>query len=220
MNYNALVPAGDNYWRDLLYVEEGEPYHPPAGFIDRDPWFRMLSSANVSKIEEYTTDTKALAIDSSQLFQRNMAQLANSAFRTDDSSPVPGSLKTREARLTIRRSSLIYLQSTLGLLGITAICCATVIRPKSCLKEDPATLAALSIIVAFSEDFQRRIKNKGHLDDKSCGKRLEGLEVRFNADECLTSVIETRNSIVSVITYLAGIVSIAKLQIGLDPLER
>ena len=220
MRYNALVPVGDNYWRDLMRVEEGAPYHPPAGFIDRDNWFLMLSFANASKIEEYTTDAKALAIDSSQLFQRNMALLANSAFRTDDSSPVPGSLRTREPRITIQRSSLTYLQFTLGLLGITVICCATVIRPKSCLKEDPATLAALSIIVAFSEDFQRRIKNKGHLDDKSCEKRLEGLEVRFNADKCSMSVIETRNSIVSVITYLAGIVSTAKLRIGLDTLEQ
>ena len=180
----------------------------------------MLSSAKVFKIKEYTTDTKALAIDSSQLFQRIMTQLANSAFRIDDSSPVPDFLRTREPRLTIRRSSLIYLQFTLGLLGITAICCTTVIRSKSYLKEDPFTLAALSLIVVSSEDFQRRIKNKGHLDDKSCRKRLEGLKIRFNADECLTSVIETRNSIVSVITYLAGIASTAKLRIGLDPLER
>ena len=220
INYSELVPTSDNYWEDLLSVEEGQSYHPPAGFIDRDPWFLTLSSAKASKIEEYTTDIKALAIDSSQLFQRRMAQLANSAFRTDDSSPVPGSLRTREPRLTIRRSSLIYLQATLGLLGITAICCSTIIRPKTCLKENPATLAALSIIVASSEDFQRRINNKGHLDDKSCGKRLEGLKVRFNADECLTSVIETRDSIVSVITYLSGIVSTAELRIGLDPLER
>lgn len=206
MSYDALVPFGDNYLLDLGKVEKGEQYHPPAGFIDRDAWFKGISSANASKIEEYTTDTKALAIDSSQYFQRTMAQIANLAFRTNDSSPVPGFLNTREPRLTIRRSSLFYLQFTLGLLGITAICCATVIRPKSCLKEDPATIAALSIIVASSEDFQRRIKSKGHLDDKSCGKRLEGLEVRFNADESLTSLIETRNSVVSVITYLTGII--------------
>jgi len=206
MNYNALVPNEDNYQFDLLKVEGGKPYHPPAGFIGRDPWFMILSSSKASKIEKYTTDTKALAIDSSQLFQRTMAQIANLAFKTNDSSPVPGSIRTREPRLTIQRSSLFYLQSTLGLLGITAICCATVIRPKSCLKEDPATLAALSIIVASSEDFQRRIKSKGHLDDKSCGKSLEGLKVRFDADECSKSLIETRNSIVSIITYLTGIV--------------
>lgn len=206
MNYNALVPQDDNYWLDLKRAEEGEAYHPHAGFIGRDPWFMKLSSANASKIEKYTTDTKALAIDSSQLFQRTMAQIANLAFRTNDSSPVPGFLKTREPRLTIRRSSLFYLQSTLGLLGITAICCATVIRPKSCLKEDPATLAALSIIVASSEDFQRRIKSKGHLDDKSCRKRLQGLKVRYKTDESLTSLIETRSSIVSVTMYLTGIV--------------
>lgn len=166
----------------------------------------MLSSAKASKIEEYTTDRKALAIDSSQLFQRTMAQIAHSAFRTDDSSSVSGSLKTREPRLTIRRSSLFYLQLTLDLLDITAICCATVIRSKSCLKEDPVTLAALSLIVAYSQDFQRRIKSKDHLDDKSYEKMLEGLKVRFNVDEDLTSLIETRNSIVSVITYFAGIV--------------
>ena len=205
LNYNALVSMSDNYWVDLLDVEEGRSYHPPAGFIERDPWFMALSSAKVSKIEEYAIDTKALKIDSSQLFQRTMVQIANSAFRANDSSSVPGFLRTREPRLTIRRSSLFYLQSTLGLLDITAICCATVIRSKSCLKEDSATLAALSIIVVSSEDFQRRIKSKDHLDDKSCEKRLEDLKVRFNADECLTSLIEIRNSIVSVITYLTGI---------------
>ena len=166
----------------------------------------MLSSANAFKIEEYTINMKALTIDSSRLFQQTMAQIANLAFRTDDSSPVPGSLRRREPRLTIQRSSLFYLQSTLDLLGITAICCATVIRLKSCLKEDSATLAALSIVVVSSEDFQRRIKSKGHLDDKSFEKMLEDLKVRFNADERLTSLIETRKSIVRVITYLTGIV--------------
>lgn len=166
----------------------------------------MFSSAKASKIKEYTIDTKALTIDSSQLFQRTMTQIAHSAFRIDDSSSVSDSLKTRKPRLTIRRSSLFYLQLTLGLLNITVICCATVIRPKSCLKEDPVTLAALSLIVVYSQDFQRRIKSKDHLDDKSYGKMLEGLKVRFNVDENLTSLIKTRNSIVSVITYFAEIV--------------
>jgi hypothetical protein len=199
VEYNALVPFEDNYWDDLQHVERGELYHPPAGFIGRDPWFMMLSHGNASKIGEYATDMRALAMDSSQLFQRTMAQIADYAFRTNDSLPVPGFVKTREPRITIERSSLLFIQATLGFLGITAICCATVLRPKSCLYEDPATLGALSIIVASSEGFQTQIRNKGHFNDKRCKEGLEDLEVRLNADGCLKPLIEIRTSVVSVL---------------------
>lgn len=166
----------------------------------------MFFSAKVSKIKEYTIDTKALTIDSSQLFQRIITQITHSTFKIDDSSSVSDSLKTRKPRLTIRRSSLFYLQLTLNLLNITVICCVIIIRLKSCLKEDSVTLTALSLIVVYNQDFQRRIKSKDHLDDKSYEKMLEDLKVRFNVDENLTSLIKTRNSIVSVITYFAEII--------------
>ncbi len=197
-NYNTLVPLPDVLnAASKLNVEY-------TAYIGRDPWFTRLVRGNFTKMFEYTTDMKALATDSSQLFQSTMAQIANVAFRSNDSSPVPGFLMTREPRITIQRSSLLFLQSALGLLGSIAICCATVLRPKSCLKEDPATLAALSIIVASSRDFQEQFKNKGHLDSRRYIEGLESLKVRLNTEGHSKPSIEIRNSAVSPLIELSA----------------
>ncbi len=198
-NYNTLVPLPD-----VLNVARRGLYDEFTGFIGREPWFTRLIRGNVTKMFEYTTDMKALATDSSQLFQSTMAQIANVAFRSNDSSPVPGFLKTREPRITIQRSSLLFLQSALGLLGSIAICCATVLRPKSCLNEDPATLAALSIIVASSRDFQKQFKNKGHLDSRRCTEGLESLKVRLNTEGHSKPSIELQNPAVSPLVELSA----------------
>ena len=205
LSYEALVPYEDNIWMDLSVFERTGASHSPAGFIGRDPWFLLLSSANVSKIREYATNVEALAIDSSQLFQSIMAQIGNLAFRTTDSSPVPGFVKTREPRITIQRSFMFFLQSALGLLGITVICCATFLRPKSCLTENPATLAAVSVVVASSEKFQRHIENKGHLGEKTLREGLDGVEVRVIAVEGSKTAIEIQYSTVSLFPNLVAI---------------
>ena len=199
INYTSLVPSLDNRWLNILWLNNGYHYHTPAGFVSRDPWFSMLSAGNTSKIREYASNMNTLASDSSQLFQNVMAQIANLAFRTNDSSPFPGFVTIREPRITVRRSSLLFLQSAFGLLGIMAICCATVLRPKSCLNEDPATLAALSIMVASSEEFERQIKNKGHLDERKSREEFDGMKVRFNADRYLKPSIEIQNANVSLL---------------------
>ena len=200
MDYYSVVGSSDNYWNNVLLTEDGTgPYTPytPLRSVGRDPWFSMLSSGNVSKIRNYATNLTTLSIDSAQLFQKTMAQIANFGFRSSDSSPVPGLSKIRQPRITIRRSSLLLLQITLGVLGIVAFCCVTILRPKSCLNEDPATLKALSNIMTSSEDFHRQMMRTGHLDDQCFRRALHGLKVRLNNNYYSKPSIEIQNCTVS-----------------------
>ena len=115
----------------------------------------MLSFNNVSRIRDYTTNVKALTNDFSQLFQTFMTQIASFAFKVNDSSSVLDYIKIQKSRVTVQRSSLLFLLSAFDLLDITIIFCATVIRLNSCLNKNSITLAALVIILVFSKDFQR-----------------------------------------------------------------
>ncbi len=202
MEYESLVGFQDNYWAALLHSETGYAPYTPAGFVGRDPWFSMLSSGDVSKVRYYAANLTALSLDSSQLFQRTMAQIANFGFKSNDSSPVSGFVKVRKPRMTIQRSSLLFLQFTLGFLGIVAACCATILRPKTCLNEDPATLTGLSIITASSEEFQGQIMRKGHFDDICFREELDGLEFRLSNDGCSKPSIEIQVCTVSLLAKL------------------
>lgn len=69
MSYNALISFDDDdYWLNLLKVEIKVSYYSFIDFINKDSWFKMLSSAKVIKIKEYIINIKALMIDSLQLF--------------------------------------------------------------------------------------------------------------------------------------------------------
>ena len=183
INYDSLVPSPDNYWMEYT-ASRATQYEPfsPTRWIGRDPWFYMLSSGNVTKIREYTTNWEALANDSSRQFGSIMAQLANHGFKAIDSSPAAGSVSRTEPRITVQRNSLRFLQSMLCFLAITLMCCATVFRPKTCLIEDPTTLAALSIVLGSNNDFESQIKDTGHLSDDCFRKKLDGLKIRLDVD--------------------------------------
>lgn len=194
-----------NFWLYLMETMWGnDPELSGYVRIGVDPWFSILSSNNVTNIRKYADNLEGLATDSSRFFGNIMAQIANFGFKVHDSSPAPGFVHTIESRLTIQRSALLFLQSTLSLLGITAIFCATILRPKSCLREDPTTLIALSTIIAFSEEFQSEVKNQGHLNAKSFRERLAPFKVQLNIDESSKLSIKFQKPAVSLLAELTA----------------
>lgn len=184
IDYASLTATWDNLWVQYQDIAggsfDGQNRH---GYIGIDTWFVMLSLGNVSKIQTYSSDMSALATDSSRLFRSVLAQIANFGFRVSDASPASGAITVRKPRITIRRSSLLFLQSTFGFLGIVAICCATTFRPRACLTESPASLAAMSVILAASEEFEEETRGTGQSSDRAFRNAFRCIMVRLVINE-------------------------------------
>ena len=194
--YFEHVAASDNQWDYLMSTEALLPYLERIGI---DPWYVMLTKGNLLKLQDYSANMSLLEVDSSQLFRNLLAQIVNSGFRVTDFTPISGLVDRQESKILLHVGSLRCLQIIFGILGVVAICCVTILRPKSCLVEDPGTLAAVAVLVAGSVEFENHIDSLSLLNDRDTHKALRGTEVRFVSTGCAKPVIQVAQRTVSIL---------------------
>ena len=195
-SYSEHVAVADNQWKYLMSTEALVPYLERIGI---DPWFSILTNRNASKLQEYSANMSSLRADSSQLFRNLLAQIVNSDFRITDFTPMSGLVVRQEPKILMDVGSLRYLQIAFGLLGVVAICCATIFRPKSCLVEDPETLAAVAVLVAASVKFENYMDSLSLMNNRDIHKALRGAEVRFVSAGNTKPVIQVAQRTVSIL---------------------
>ena len=188
----SVIP--DNQWD---YMMEFGTLLPYLGRIGTDPWFSMLTAGNLSRLREYSANMSSLGVDSSQLFRNLLAQIVNSGFRVADSTPIIGLVDRQEPKIISHDSSLRCLQIAFGLLGVVALCCATILRPRSCLAEDPGTLAAVAVLVAASADFENYIDSLSLSNKRDIHEELRDTQVRLVSTGSAKPVIQVAQRTVS-----------------------
>ena len=192
-SYFEHLAVPDNQWQYLMSTETLLPYLERIGI---DPWFAMLTTGNASKLQEYSANMSSLGVESSQLFRNLLAQIVNSGFRVTDSTPISGLVHRQEPKILLHVGSLRSLQIVFGLLGVVAVCCATALRPQSCLAENPGTLAAVAILVAASDEFENYIHSP---ENRNIHKALRGAEVKFARTRKAKPVIHVARRTVSIL---------------------
>ncbi len=144
-----------------------------------DPWFYMMSRGRLDTIMTYSRDTAKLIDAAADLFDAIVAQWAHVASRNEDRSSMSGGVTARQARVLMRQSSLRVLQAILAFMGIAMAICSTVLRPRTVLIEDPATLGAVAVLVSRSELLEAKLDHSGLLEDSDIKRRLKGTTVRL-----------------------------------------
>ncbi|KAL8786153.1 MAG: hypothetical protein Q9195_008324 [Heterodermia aff. obscurata] len=185
--YYDRVRTPDNQWDNLMQTGLLLPYLERVGV---DPWFTIVTNGNYSRFQEYSANMSLLGVDSSQLFRNMLAQTVNSNFRVTDSTPISGLVDRQDQKILLHLGSLRCLQIVFGFLGVVAICCATILRPKSCLLEDPGTLAAVAVIVAASLEFENHLNSVNLLESRDIQETLQGAKIKFASTESAGPAIQ------------------------------
>ncbi|KAK4969849.1 hypothetical protein LTR28_000717 [Elasticomyces elasticus] len=116
-----------------------------------DPFFSLLNITRDKDTAHYFANSTAFAEDVSVLFANTMAQVANAFGRVNETVPTPGIMTGHESRVFVRQWVLRLMDATLLVLAIVAALCSTVWRPKTCLHEDPNSLAAMAVVLASTK---------------------------------------------------------------------
>lgn len=125
---------------------------------DPDTFFVSLADSETlySAAPKYMNDSQLFKEDVEALGNSVFAQLINFFARESISEQLAGSVGTTEPRLYLRQPFLRTLQVVLVLIGVIAGLMATVLRPKTLLKEDPGSMAAAAAIMANSNSLVQK----------------------------------------------------------------
>lgn len=119
--------------------------------ITVDPFFTLLvDGQQQSSVEAYLQNSDRLQPDLETLGSNVLAEVVSAFAREDVSSKIPGKISVTGPRFFIRQASLRALQAILIIIGCAAVMYATIVRPRSILREDPGSLAATAIILSHS----------------------------------------------------------------------
>lgn len=126
-----------------------------------DPFGRQLLTTNDRPFGEYFTNGTTLIEDVSALFASSMVQIIHSLALGNSTAPGRGTVTALESRLFVRQQALRSLQVLLGLLFAACTLCSTLLRPRTCLEEDPGTLGAVALILARSHGAENALSSFG-----------------------------------------------------------
>lgn len=122
-------------------------------YYGTDPFNDMITkhlSEPVLKAFQKDPEQYAMAVE--QLSNNIMSQVVNSFARKNYLEDIDGFLKTVGPRLFLRPQSLRIFQALLCLLTLARILQMTVLRPRTCLFEDPGSIASMAVLLATCED--------------------------------------------------------------------
>lgn len=145
-----------------------------SGYNGRDPFFDQLLSRG-RNVSDYLENPALLQSEVVDLSNSILTQVISSFARANVSREASGSVTLYESRLHVRKSSLRGMQAILAFMGVICGLCCTILRPKSRLTEDPAGLAAVSVILSASEKrVEQKLQEVVMSDTASTNEALSG----------------------------------------------
>ncbi len=102
---------------------------------------------------------------------------------------MPGSLTTQQKRLAISEVSLRLLQAILIVLAAIAMLVSSNLRPRTNLKEDPRTLAAMAVVTASSTDLGTALVGTAPHNDSQFAELLKEALTKASAGDSNAPVI-------------------------------
>ncbi|KAF2091109.1 hypothetical protein K490DRAFT_54014 [Saccharata proteae CBS 121410] len=134
-------------------ITEGLPYINFGGKID--PFFSLLANEDiVTSINSWMDDPRLFMRDFQVLSSNILAQVVNAWARVDVKDKqdlLSGSLVDSSDRIFFGQNRLRFAQALVLVIGSSALCLATLLRPKTRLLEDPGPIAATAIVMAASD---------------------------------------------------------------------
>lgn len=117
-----------------------------------DPFFTMLTNGQLdAAVHTYINNTDRFQNDVENLARNILVQLINTIGRANDSQGIPGTIIISGPRLFIQGTALRGLQILSLVVCITYLLVSSLLRPSSCLSENPASGAATAVILAASD---------------------------------------------------------------------
>lgn len=126
-----------------------------------DPFNDLLLRTTNRPISAYFDDSTVLANDVSKLFSSMTVQIVNAQSRRNETDLISGSVLTVAPRLLVRQSSLRAMQAAFFVLALICCLCATILRPRTCLREDPSSLGAMAVLLASNVSAEMRCIGDG-----------------------------------------------------------
>ncbi|KAF2145957.1 uncharacterized protein K452DRAFT_263395 [Aplosporella prunicola CBS 121167] len=139
-----------------------------------DSFFTVLANGIVDEMMKgYLRNSTVFQTEVEWLASRTMAQVISAFTRVNETQPLKGSVTTIQPRIKVQHVSLRILQAFLAIIGISSILQATLLRPRTILKEDPGPIAATALTLAASgAPLEREFIPLSVSDNKSMQKRL------------------------------------------------
>lgn len=125
-----------------------------------DPFFSTLDVGKNSTIERKWISNPTLFESEVSAFASATLTQVVSAFARQNlngSEPTPGFITSTSSRLFIRGFSLRLSQGILFTVGLAFVLLATVLRPKTYLRDNPGPIAAVAVVLATSETLIERV---------------------------------------------------------------
>lgn len=151
---NPLEPS--NQWFSPLNssITEGELLYSiwQNRGMDPDTFFVNFADAETlySASARYMNNSNQFNEDVEVFGNSIFAQFVGAFAREEISEEIAGSVVTTEPRLYLRQPFLRALQAVLVLIGAITVIMATVLRPRTLLKDDPGSIAAAALIMSNS----------------------------------------------------------------------
>lgn len=137
----------------------------PSALPTCDTFFALLVGLDPSRVLELIDNVDELYTRVNDLFGRSIAQIAHLFARRPQSGYLEAVQSSQGSRIFIRESSLRVIQAFLTLLGGLVLLCATFARPKTCLIEDPGSIASISVLLSTNQGFESFISSNILLND-------------------------------------------------------
>lgn len=159
-----------------------------------DVFFRQLLT-NGRNASDYTDDPVLLNNEVVGLANMLLTQIVSSFSRTPVNNLTNGSVVIYQPRLLVREASLRAMQVILALMGLVSVICCTLLRPRSRLIEDPTSIAAVSVLLAGSEDgVRKKLREVASSDSAIMNATLGGWRWRLSGLQGSRPTIEATDA--------------------------
>ena len=133
--------------------------------------FRFMADANNQSGIEALLDSSVQSAAATAVFTAVMAQFAREYLLVPADTALKGQITYNENRLHVRGLSVWLIVAGLVLM-IGAAMVVLLLKPHDVVPRNPDSIAAMSTILACSDDFVKSLQNTGHLPDESLQQHL------------------------------------------------
>ena len=144
-----------------------------------DPFFQGLVNLDPNSVLELFHDPDRLYAEVNEQFARKVALIAHIFGRRPQSGHFNATESFQGSRIFVRESSLRLIQAVLILLGAMTLLCATRIRPKTCLIEDPGSIASISVLLSANPTFESFVSSKRLQNDSTSTCEFQNILCRL-----------------------------------------
>ena len=135
--------------------------------------FQFMADANNHSSVGALLDPSVQSAAATAVFTAVMAQFAREYLLTPADATLDGEVIYIENRLNLRGLSVWLI-----VMGLVLLICAAIVvlfcRPHDVVPRNPASIAAISTIIAASESIKNSLQSTGHLPDEALQQHLSG----------------------------------------------